>query len=75
MQRSVGVTVSAVFVFLGSGLVLLFGGFAGFAAMFVPQRSEQAPFLRYILVGSVVMYFAFAMWGIASGVGLLLLRK
>ena len=75
MNRSTGVTVSAIFVFIGSALVLLFACFMAFAALFVPSQPAQPPFVRHVLVGLVAVYFAFAIWGIASGVGLLLLKK
>ena len=75
MQRSVGVTVSAVFVFLGSILTLLFGGFMAFATLVMPHQSPQPPFIRAMLAVLTVVYFAFAIWGIVSGVGLLLLRN
>ena len=75
MRRSTGVTVSAIFVFLGSGLTVLLGSLMGFASWIQPQQPAQPVFIRYVLAVSVVLYFVFAIWGIISGVGLLLLRN
>jgi len=75
MKRSTGVTVSAVFVFIGSGLTIAFGLLTIAVAVFVPKQPQQPPFLRYILLFSVGMYLTFGIWGVASGVGLLRLRQ
>jgi len=75
MKRSTGVTVSAILVFLGSGLTLVFGALMAFAFFFMPRTPAQPPFVRNILAFSIFLYAAFAVWGMASGVGLLLLRQ
>lgn len=75
MKRSTGVTVSAILVFIGSGLTLIFGAFTVVALFFLPQQPSQPPFFRYILLFVVAMYLAFGIWGIASGVGLLRVRQ
>ena len=75
MNRSTGVTVSAVLVFIGSGLTVVFGGLFGFVTLLVPEGPAQSPFVRYVLAFSIVMYAAFGIWGIASGIGLLRLRQ
>jgi uncharacterized membrane protein (DUF2068 family) len=75
MKRSTGVTVSAILVFLGSGLTLVFGALMAFAIVFMPRTPAQPPFVRYALAFMIVLYMAFAIWGIASGVGLLLLKR
>lgn len=75
MNRSTGVTVSAVLVFIGSGLTVVFGGLFGFVTLLVPKGPAQPPFVRYVLAFSIVMYAAFGIWGIASGIGLLRLRQ
>jgi hypothetical protein len=75
MQRSIGVTVSVIFVFIGSGLTLLLGGLMAVALLLTPQTPPQPPFMKYFLAVTVCMEAAFAIWGIASGVGLLLLKQ
>jgi uncharacterized membrane protein (DUF2068 family) len=75
MRRSTGVTVSAIFVFLGSGVTLLFGALMAFALLLAPKTPAQPPFVRYALAFSIVMTAAFAIWGVASGVGLLYLKQ
>jgi len=75
MNRSTWVTVSAIFVFLGSGLTLAFALLMTAVAVFMPTQPQQPTFLRYALLFSVALYFAFGLWGVASGVGLLHLRQ
>lgn len=76
MQRSTGVTLSAVLVFFGSAMALLGGLFAVAAMRFAPPRSMPMPtsFLRGALIFDGVLDLAFVAWGIASGVGLIRLR-
>jgi len=75
MKRSTGVTVSAILVFLGSGLTLIFGGLVSLALLLMRKTAPQPPLMRYILAFSIVVYLAFGVWGIASGIGLLRLRQ
>ena len=75
MKRSTGVTASAILVFLGSGITLIFGALMVFVVLFVPKQPPPPPFIHAVLAFSVVVYLAFGIWGIASGVGLLLLRQ
>jgi hypothetical protein len=75
VQRSDGVTAATVIVFIGSSLALLYGAFAALLPSFVPSGPQQAPFLRYTLIGVAIFELAFAIWGILSGIGLVLLRE
>jgi hypothetical protein len=81
VNRTVGVTVSAVFVFIGSGLTLLFVAFAcvGLWAIWSgasgSEMAEQPPFVKQFMLFSVGLVLGAAAWGIASGVGLLRLRE
>jgi len=76
MNRSVGVTVSAVVVLLGSGLTLLAGVMMLFASSSdLPIPENQVHFLKYFMVFLALVLFAAAAWGIASGTGLMRLRE
>jgi len=82
MKRSAGVTAAAIVAFLGSGLTILMGvllvtvGLAGMAGSSVAAGQNFPPhFLSAVLTTESVLYFAFAGWGIASGVGLLNLKE
>ena len=75
MNRSTGATLSAVLVFLGSALTLCFGLLMVFGSLALRQQQPQIAAMRYILYGVDAVYVALAVWGIASGVGLLRLRE
>ena len=76
MNRSVGVTVSAVVVLFGSGLTLLAGVMMLFASSSdLPIPENQVHFLKYFMVFLALVLFAAAAWGIASGTGLMRLRE
>ena len=75
MKRSTGVTVSAIFVFLGSGVTLMFGALMALTLLVAPRQPEQPPFVSYVLTFSLLINAAFALWGITSGVGLLYLKQ
>jgi hypothetical protein len=84
MKRSVGITASAVISILGSACAVAFGGL-----MFVttvlsslpsipPTEAGQPPLVsspRLMLGVMSGFYFAFAVWGIVSAIGLLRLRN
>ena len=75
MKRSAGITMSAVVVFAGSALTLLFGALMGFSiAVAVPNGSLPHGFgyFGFVVVAAMAV---FAVWGIVSGVGLLKLRE
>ena len=75
MERSGGVTASAILVFIGSGLTLLFAVFSVLAFFVVRDIPAQPPFVRYVMAGIGILEVAFAVWGILSGIGLLRLRR
>jgi|ERR1700728_857701 len=76
MNRSAGVTISAVVVLLGSGISLLTGLmmlFASTSGVSVPEN--QAQFFKYFMVFAAVLFFAAGAWGISTGMALLRLRE
>jgi len=76
MKRSTGVTVSAVLVFIGSGLTLLFTGLLGLGLLLAMKTaSESAPRGRYFAVFVFFLYFILGIFGVATGIGLLLVRQ
>ncbi|HTU35842.1 MAG TPA: hypothetical protein VMF66_18720 [Candidatus Acidoferrum sp.] len=77
MPRSAGVTVSAVVVFIGSALTLLFGAFAVLGLTLVSRRPLPNMPLHAGYLASIYAIFVlgFAGWGIASGIGLLNTRE
>lgn len=76
MNRSVGVTVSAIVVIFGSVLALLAGLMTLFASSSdLPVPENQVHFLKYFMVLVALLLFAAGAWGIASGMGLLRLRE
>jgi hypothetical protein len=75
MERSTGVTISAVLVFFGSAMALLVGLLAVAALKLAPHGSIPTPFFRGALIFDGALDLAFVAWGIASGVGLLRLRQ
>lgn len=81
MTRSAGITVSAVFVFIGSGFTLLFAALAciGAAKVWFGASAAEMPELpdlvKYFMLFFIALMFAMAAWGIASGVGVLRLRE
>ena len=75
MQRSIGVTLSAILVFIGCGFTLLFLGLSALAIAIARQPNVNLPIVHAVLVFEVLFGFGFATWGIASGVGLLNLRE
>jgi hypothetical protein len=73
MQRSIGVTLTAVVVFFGCALFILIAVLLALA----PQMAQQAgaiPFLKGALIFEIVLDLAFVGWGISSGIGLLRLE-
>jgi hypothetical protein len=74
MKRPAGVTISAVVVFIGSGLTLLSGVLMILA--FAVMASDSTPaFTRNAGLIMSVFMLGFAAWGIATGVNLLHLRE
>jgi hypothetical protein len=65
-------------VFIGSALTVLTGAAMVLGAAFLANSSRMAnqpPFLRYALFFEAALCFAFGGWGVASGVGLLQLKR
>ncbi|HEY0701766.1 MAG TPA: hypothetical protein VGD60_03270 [Candidatus Acidoferrales bacterium] len=75
MQRSPGITVSAVLIFVGSGLTLLVALLAALSiALLHATKSPQGPPSSVIGL-SAFFYLGLSAWGIASGVSVLRLRE
>jgi hypothetical protein len=74
MKRPASVTISAVVVFIGSGLTLLSGVLMILAFAVMPSDSTPAFTRDAGLIMSVFM-LGFAAWGVATGVNLLHLRE
>ena len=81
MNRSVGVTVIAILVLIGSALVLgmgalvLIGALAGSAGP-APNNFPGSPmFFRTFILMIPLIYILPAIWGIVTGVGLLQLKN
>jgi len=75
MKRSSGVTISAILVFIGSGVTLICAAIMIFSAILVETQAQQPPFIKYAMFAIVAIEIGFAAWGVASGVGLLRLRE
>ena len=78
MERSAGITASAVLAFIGSAFTLLMGAFALVGALAMSRLPTTRP--SPINVGAIVavealFFFGFGAWGVASGVGLLDLEQ
>jgi len=74
MKRPAGVTISAMVVFIGSGLTLLSGVLMILAFAVMPSDSTPAFTRSGGLIMSVFM-LGLAAWGIATGVNLLHMRE
>jgi hypothetical protein len=78
MARSVGVTISAVVVFIGSGLTLLLGAMAILSSLFLlhSDRVSSLPVNpAYIVFVEAIFCFGFGGGGLASGVGLITTKE
>lgn len=74
VNRSAGVTASAVLLFIGSALNILCCGLMVLGLAVLPNERRPAP-AASMLVFVAIFYLATAAWGIASGVGLLNLKE
>jgi hypothetical protein len=75
MKRPAGVTISAVLVFIGSGLALLFGALMILAFLLLPAAASTPAFtLDAGLIMSVFM-LGLGAWGISTGTSLLQVRE
>lgn len=77
MARSGGITFSAVVVFLGSSCTALFGIFAafGFIVATLSGNRPQTSVIKVMMAIDVVIFLGLAGWGIATGVGLIRLKR
>ena len=80
MARSIGVTISAIVVFIGSGFTLLSGAMMVLGAVVVQRLGQtQTPKLpanlAYFVVAEAVFILGFGGWGIATGVGLIVTKQ
>ena len=81
MQRSIGITISAVIALLGSVLSILLGLFTGMSllvARTLPPNPEQpvSPMPTLVMVVFISAFYAgFGIWGIVSAIGVLRLRN
>ena len=78
MQRSAGVTASAVLTFIGSAFTLLMAAFAMLGALIssrLPMTRPAPVNLGAIVAVEALFIFGFGAWGLASGVGLLKLKQ
>lgn len=74
MQRSIGVTLSAVVVFIGCGVAVLAAVGLAFFSNVTPSQVLTMPLMRAVLIIEILVDLAFVAWGISSGIGLLQLR-
>lgn len=77
LKPSPGIVAAAIVAIIGSAFSLLFG-LIEIAISFIRLPADvqmPASFMKYSLFFAAVMAFGFGAWGIASGVGLLRLRK
>ncbi len=80
MKRSIGVTIIAILSLLGSAIMLLLGIIMMFVPLLVPtSNASQIPgspmaFKSMMLMAGLV-YILPAVWGIATGIGLFLLKE
>ncbi|HEV8385754.1 MAG TPA: hypothetical protein VGQ11_12855, partial [Candidatus Acidoferrales bacterium] len=75
MNRPAGVTVSAVFLILGSVLTALMGLLMLLARSIAPPVPSQPPFYDAIMVASSVTFLGFAVWGGLTAAGLFRMRR
>ena len=77
MQRSAGVTTSAVVVIVGSAFTILCGAMLLLGSAFISKSSSAANVpvnLGSILIVEAIAVFALGGWGLATGIGLLYLK-
>lgn len=78
MPRSAGVTTSAVVAIVASAFTFLLGAMMllGSTVLSKSSRAAELPMnVGPILVGEAMFIFAFAAWGLATGIGLLYLKR
>jgi hypothetical protein len=75
MKRSSGITISSIFVFIGSGAMLFFAAIMLFAGFVVGTQAQQPAFMKSMMFAIAAFEAALAAWGVASGIGLLRLKE
>jgi len=75
MSRPAGVTVSAVFLILGSAFLALMGVFMLLARSFVPPNTPEPPFAKAMMIFMDIVFFGTALWGVLTAVGLFRMRR
>jgi len=78
MPRSVGITVSAVVVIIGSAFTILGGAMMVLGSLFLSKSSPAANVpanLEFFVVIEAVMFSGFGGWGLAAGIGLINLKQ
>jgi hypothetical protein len=75
VKRSAGITISAVLAFIGSGVTLLSAALMAFSFTVAIPNGNLPRGFGYVAIFVVLAAVLFAVWGIASGVGLLDLRE
>lgn len=75
MKRSAGVTASAVIVLIGSSAGLLVACVTVIATIVVSREGAAPPLVGHMMLFGVALEVGLALWGIASGIGLLRLRE
>ena len=71
MSRPAGVTVSAVFLSIGSLLAAVSGVFFFFAQSLAPPDTPRPPFAEAIMVFTAAVFFGSALWGTLTAFGLI----
>jgi hypothetical protein len=78
MPRSVGITVSAVVVLIGSAFVIFAGAMMMLGSVFLSKSTPPANVnvnLGYFVVIEAIIFFGFGGWGLAAGIGLINLKQ
>lgn len=75
MNRPAGVTISAVFLILGSVLTALVGGVMFLAHSLAPPTTPQPPFANFIMYATSALFFGCAVWGAFTVAGLFRMRR
>jgi uncharacterized membrane protein YvlD (DUF360 family) len=75
MKRPAGVTISAVLVFIGSGVALLSAALMMLAFAVMPAAESTPAFTRGAGLIMSIFLLGFAAWGIVTGINLLHVRE
>jgi hypothetical protein len=75
MNRSTGVTATAVLAIVGSAFCILFSLLVIAAAFLIPSDPPQPPFFKFALPFTAALFIGGSALGIATAIGLLRLRR